>query len=148
MWATQRALKFKVLQSGSEWKWEKKKLDKPQRRLCVLAIGSAREGFSWKTVRDWLQSEGERREFLEGWGEMWITASERKKSAKVCWGPSLWQHHGPFSGSAALRPQREDFFICLFNFMPCRPQNGPIPSPKLPCPPFVVGYPNPLPKNA
>lgn len=97
-------------------------------------IGSARKGFSWKTARDWLEGDGELRELLEGWGGMWITASERKKSAKVCWGPSLWQRHGPFSGSAALRLQRGDFFIYLFNFMPCRPQNGPIPSPKLPCP--------------
>lgn len=59
-----------------------------------------------------------------------------KEAAKVCWGPSLWHHHGPFSGSTALRPQRGDFFIYLFNFMPCRPQNGPIPSPKMPRPPL------------
>lgn len=110
------------------------KLDQPQRRLCVLVIGSAKEGFSWRTARDWLQSAGERRGFLEGWGEMWITASERKKSTEVCWGPSLWHHHGPFSASTALRLQRGDFFIYLFNFMPCRAQNGLIPSPKPPRP--------------
>lgn len=37
--------------------------------VCCL-IGSAREGFSWKTVRDWLKSGGGQREFLEGRGEM------------------------------------------------------------------------------
>lgn len=42
-------------------KRERKKLDKTQRRLCVLAIGSAKKGFSWKTARDWLEGEGERR---------------------------------------------------------------------------------------
>lgn len=47
-----------------------KKLDKTQRRLCVLVIGFAKKGFSWKTARDWLEGEGELREFLEGWGEM------------------------------------------------------------------------------
>lgn len=87
---------------------------------------------------------GEWREFLEGWGEMWITASERKKSAKVCWGRSLWHHHGSFSGSTALRLQRGDFFIYLFNFMPCRPQNGPI---ACPVPPLWLAIPILSPKT-
>lgn len=52
------ALKFKVLHGGSERERKKKKLDGPKRRLCVLLIGSAREGFSWKTARDWLKSGG------------------------------------------------------------------------------------------
>lgn len=93
----------------------KKKLANAQRRLCVLVIGSAKKSFFWKRARHWMESEGRAE------GVTWITASERKKSAKVCWGTSLWQRHGPFSGSAALRPQRGDFFIYLFNFMPCRP---------------------------
>lgn len=45
----------------------KKKLGKPQRRLCLLVIGSAREGFSWKTARVWLETEGEWRERCELW---------------------------------------------------------------------------------
>lgn len=47
-----------------------KKLDKTQRSFCVLVIGSARKGFSWKTARDWLEGDGELRELLEGWGGM------------------------------------------------------------------------------
>lgn len=61
---------------------------------------------------------------------------EKEKSAMVCWGPSLWQSHGPFSGSAGLQLQRGDFFSYLLDFMPCRPQTGPIPSAELPCLPL------------
>lgn len=116
--ATQRRLKaFRAeVSEGVE-----KKLDMTQRRLCVLVIGSARKGFSWKTAKGWLEGRG------GAFGGFGGNVNYGFRENEVCegWGPSLWQRHGPFSGSAALRPQREDFFIYLFNFMPCRPQNGP-----------------------
>lgn len=134
MWAPQRPLKFKVLQSGSEWEWEKKKTGQDSKK--TLWFG------------DWLCQRGVLslfwRECLESWGEMWITAPERKKSAKVCWGRSLWHHHGSFSGSTALRLQRGDFFIYLSDFMPCRPQNGPNPCP---VPPLWLAVPILFPKT-
>lgn len=55
-----KSFKAEVSESGRG----KKKLDKTQRRLCVLVIGSAKKGFSWKTARDWLEGEGE-------WGSFW-----------------------------------------------------------------------------
>jgi len=144
MWATQRALKFKVLQSGSECDEKRKKKKTGQGSKKTLCFGD------WLCQKEFLLEDSKR---LAGgwrgswgrfWGEMWITASERKKSAKVCWGPLLWQCHGPFSGTAALRLHGRDFFIYFFNFMPCRPLNGPTPSPKTALSPFVAGHPNPL----
>lgn len=65
-----KSLKAEVSERGE-------KQDKTQRRLCVLAIGSAK-----KSSRE-REGGGSRGSFLEGKGEMWITASERKQSAKV-----------------------------------------------------------------
>lgn len=148
MWATQRALKFKVLQSGSEWEWE------TQRRLCVLVIGSTRKGFSWKTAREpvgrvkgswgsFFSMVGEFF-FFDGWDEMCIDGFRKKI---VCSGspgsPHLWlQRHGPVLGSALRTPQRGDFFIYSIS---CHidPEMAPFPSPKLPCPPLWPASPIP-----
>lgn len=147
MWAAQKASEFKVLQSGS---WVRGGcgvgggLDQTQRGLLCFGDWLCQKGFSLGRQRG---TGWRAREFSEGLGEMWITASERKEFAEVYWGLSLWRHRGPFSGSAALTPQRGDFFIYLFNFMPCRPQNGPRPLSRAALSPFVARYPNPLQKE-
>lgn len=143
MWAIQRPLK------SLKRKWVKVR---ESEREGEKNWASLKEDFVfwWLALPERVSLGRQRRtgRRLKGSGGRDVNYSFREKeAAKVCWGPSLWHHRGPFSGSTALRPQRGDFSIYLFNFMPCRPQNGPIPSPKMPRPPFVVGYPSPPPKN-
>lgn len=76
-----------------------------------------------------------RTERLQGWGEMWIRASERGQ-LKPYWGPSLWHHHGPFSGSAALRPQRGYFSFIYSISCHVDPSVAPVPLPN--CPVFMA----------
>lgn len=143
MWAIQRALKFKVLQSGSERGEERNAGLKDSKEDFVfwwlalpkrVSLGR-QQGTGW-TMKGIFG--GFRRDVNYSFGEK-----------EVCqgWDPSLWQRHGPFSGSAALGPQRGDFFIYLFNFMPCRPLNGLHSHPKTTLSSRVTSHPNPLSKE-
>lgn len=66
---------------------------------------------------------------------MGIRASERGQ-LKLYWGPSLWHHHGPFSGSAALRPQRGYFSFIYSISCHVDPYVAPVPLPN--CPVFMA----------
>jgi len=147
MWATQRALKFKVLQSGSEWEWE------TQRRLCVLVIGSARKGFSWKTAREPVgRVKGSWGSFFSMVGEFfffrWLGRDVYWRLSKE---NSLFRFAGVSSFVAAAPRARSWLcfahatkrgFLYLFNFMPHRPWNGPFPPSKTALSPFVAGQSN------
>lgn len=84
--------------------------------------------------------KGELREVLEGFVEMWITALERKKSAKAgiphcgnATGPSL----------ALLHPGHKEGISSFIYSISCHvdPKMASIPTPKLPCPPLWLAIP-------
>lgn len=122
--------KRKLIKSGSG----RGRLEQPQSIFCRFPLS-----------RWWGAGSRERgrTERLQGWREMWMEGFREREASllKFHWGPSLRQHHGPFSGSAALRPQRGYFSFIYSISCHVDPKAAPVSLPN--CPVFLAA-PNPL----
>lgn len=105
----------------------------------------------WLCQKGFLLKDGEG--LVWGWGgadesfggfqEMWITTLERKKSAKVCWGTSLWSCQVPFS--FLLHWGQKEGISSFIYSIPCHvdPEMASFPLPNCPVP-FVAAHPSPF----
>lgn len=148
MWATQRALKFKVLQSGSEWEWKKKKnwtqlkedfvfwwLALPKR----VSLGRQR-GTGWRLKGSWGS-------FWRVWERCELQLQRESSLLRFAGVP----HCGNATGHslAPLHSGHKEGISSFIYSISCHvdPKMAPIPSPKLPCPPLWLATPILFPKR-
>lgn len=108
-----------------------KKLEQTQRRLCVLVTGSAKKGFSWKTVRGCSEGEGELRECFGGTERCELLRQRERSLLRFAGVP----HCGSSTGHS-LAPLHSDHKEGISSFIysiSCHvdPKMAPVPSPKL-----------------